>query len=406
MDNSYRSPYDRPWRDVPPEVADILGQKLPELAQEVIEAAGVIPEYARPLEGKFGRNMRLGMSSTFEEFLALIVHGDEVEIAEEPHRYLGESEFHSGRSLDALQSLFRLGGRIAFQRISESASEAGLSEPVTRHLADALWAYVDRLAALAAEGYRRGQAEAAGSLAPARARLFEQLVEGPFEPGRFKQACAAARWRAPTQLATVIVDAPDLRPVVLRLDDSTLNGLVNGVGCIVMHDPEGPGRPELLKNALGERPAVAGPVMPPDQTAISLRLAQQAWALMLSGEMEADSPARVEDAYVTLLLSSDRELSAEIARSSLEPLDRLKPAQRERAAQTLRSWLRLRGDRKAVAAELNVHVQTVAYRMRQLRELFGDDLEDPEARFKLELGVRAHDLVQASQEPPPVAAGR
>jgi len=47
---------------------------------------------------------------------------------------------------------------------------------------------------------------------------------------------------------------------------------------------------------------------------------------------------------------------------------------------------------QAVAAELDVHPQTVRYRLRQLRELFGDALEDPEGRFELALALRARDL--------------
>ena len=42
----------------------------------------------------------------------------------------------------------------------------------------------------------------------------------------------------------------------------------------------------------------------------------------------------------------------------------------------------------AEAAELGVHPQTVRYRLRQLRELFGTRLEDPDARFELSLALR------------------
>jgi DNA-binding PucR family transcriptional regulator len=42
-----------------------------------------------------------------------------------------------------------------------------------------------------------------------------------------------------------------------------------------------------------------------------------------------------------------------------------------------------------MAAELGVHPQTVRYRLRQLRELFGTALEDPDARFELALALRS-----------------
>jgi DNA-binding PucR family transcriptional regulator len=44
---------------------------------------------------------------------------------------------------------------------------------------------------------------------------------------------------------------------------------------------------------------------------------------------------------------------------------------------------------RATAAELFVHPQTVRYRLGRLRDLFGAALEDPDARFELELALRA-----------------
>ena len=62
------------------------------------------------------------------------------------------------------------------------------------------------------------------------------------------------------------------------------------------------------------------------------------------------------------------------------------PGPRERLAATLRAWLDRPGQVQAVAAALDVHPQTVRYRLKQLRELFGARLEDPEARFELVAG--------------------
>ncbi len=43
-----------------------------------------------------------------------------------------------------------------------------------------------------------------------------------------------------------------------------------------------------------------------------------------------------------------------------------------------------------MAAEMNVHPQTARYRAARLRELLGDQLDDPDARFELELALRAN----------------
>lgn len=53
-----------------------------------------------------------------------------------------------------------------------------------------------------------------------------------------------------------------------------------------------------------------------------------------------------------------------------------------------------------MAARLGVHPQTVRYRLRQLRELWGDDLDDPDRRFELELALRTRRL-RGDLSPPP-----
>jgi DNA-binding PucR family transcriptional regulator len=71
----------------------------------------------------------------------------------------------------------------------------------------------------------------------------------------------------------------------------------------------------------------------------------------------------------------------------LAPLDAVRPATAERLAQTLRSWLLHQGRRDDVAADLFVHAQTVRYRMGQIRELFGDRLDDPRAVLELVIAL-------------------
>ena len=61
----------------------------------------------------------------------------------------------------------------------------------------------------------------------------------------------------------------------------------------------------------------------------------------------------------------------------------VRPTVRLRLEETLRSWLLHHGRRELIAAHLFVHPQTVRYRMAQLRELFGDRLDDPEEVLRL-----------------------
>jgi DNA-binding PucR family transcriptional regulator len=64
------------------------------------------------------------------------------------------------------------------------------------------------------------------------------------------------------------------------------------------------------------------------------------------------------------------------------------------------SWLRCQGNVAEVAAERHVHPQTVRYRLARLRERFGETLADPDARFELELALRAALPVGPPRSPP------
>jgi DNA-binding PucR family transcriptional regulator len=61
--------------------------------------------------------------------------------------------------------------------------------------------------------------------------------------------------------------------------------------------------------------------------------------------------------------------------------------------ETALAHVRHGGNSVAMARELHIHPQTARYRMARLRELLGDQLDDPDARFELEAALRARVLV-------------
>src|SRR4051794_19107204 len=100
---------------LPPELADALRPALPDLAQDIIATIGrEVPAYARPLEGPFGRGLRVGVERALTRFVDEIEDpsaGDDA--AREIYVALGRGEMRGGRSLDVLLSAYRLGARIA-----------------------------------------------------------------------------------------------------------------------------------------------------------------------------------------------------------------------------------------------------------------------------------------------------
>ena len=87
----------------------------------------------------------------------------------------------------------------------------------------------------------------------------------------------------------------------------------------------------------------------------------------------------------SLVVGADPLALAELSRRRLAPFEGETERSRERLLDTLGAWLAHHGDRQAVAAELGIHPQTVRYRVGLLRELLGDELDDPQRRFELAL---------------------
>jgi DNA-binding PucR family transcriptional regulator len=153
----------------------------------------------------------------------------------------------------------------------------------------------------------------------------------------------------------------------------------------------GPQRRAGLLRAVRDLDAVVGPAVPWSAVQESVRRALLARDAHNRGWVPAGGPIFADDHLPMLLVHSDPALLADLTRRRLAPLDALTASSSERLASTLLAWLALRGERSKVAEALHVHPQTVRYRVRQLRELFGPDLDNPDVRFELELVLRARD---------------
>src|SRR5258705_10578507 len=97
--------------DLPPALAGALRPALPDLAPDIIAAIGrEVPPYARPLEGPFGRALRVGVERALTRFVDEIEHpGADAGGAREIYVALGRGERRGGRSLGARRSPDRLG---------------------------------------------------------------------------------------------------------------------------------------------------------------------------------------------------------------------------------------------------------------------------------------------------------
>ncbi|HVL31008.1 MAG TPA: helix-turn-helix domain-containing protein [Solirubrobacteraceae bacterium] len=389
---------------IPPSVADVLRPVLPELAAEIIRAIGEqVPDYSRPLEGRLGVTLRYGTERSLRRFVDSIEHPAGVSDGDRRiYVELGRLEMREGRTLNALLAAYRVGAQIAWRRFVEAGVRARLEPSTLYRLGEAIFAYIDEISGESIAGYADEQSAAAGERQRRRAQLVQLLAgDPPAAPEVLRAAALRASWAPPARLAALVVVGIDADRLAGRLGPGSLAAALETVDgapsdgrlarvLAFVPDPDGPGRRAQVEQAVGGREAALGPTVAASSAARSAELARRALELRTAGALPGEGLVIAAEHTAELLLHADTRLAGELAAERLAPLDALRPAARERLLATLRAWLDRHGRIDETARALDVHPQTVRYRLGQLRDAFGPALDDAEARFELALALRVH----------------
>lgn len=375
------------------QVVTALQGVLPAVAEHTVAAVTVeVPSYADAFSGPMGQRIESAVQMALGAFLHLAARsegsdpGPSLSPALDGAYELGRGEARSGRSVDALLSAYRVGARVAWRELSESAVDGGLPPLMIARFAELVFAFIDELSAASVSGHTDEVASSDRERRRHLDRLAQQLLTGA--PADTLQASAdRADWRQPDTLTAVLLPSAQTRGLVSRFGQTTLQlnddlpGIDSSESVVVLLIPDmhGPNRSRLMRE-LQDRRAVVGPARTWQQAHLSYHRVLRARELQHAGGTETiDTEAHL----VELVLGADRDAADDLRRQALAPLDQLRPNTAERLAETLRSWLLHQGQRDAVAADLFVHAQTVRYRVAQLRELFGERLNDPQAVLEL-----------------------
>jgi PucR C-terminal helix-turn-helix domain len=388
------------------QVVAALHGVLPAVAEHTVAAVTVeVPSYADAFSGPMGQRIEGAVQMALGAFLRLAARsegsdpGPTLSPALDGAYELGRGEARSGRSVDALLSAYRVGARVAWRELSESAVDGGLPPLMIARFAELVFAFIDELSAASVSGH----AEELASTDRARRRQLDRLAQHLLAgaPTETLQASAErADWHPPDTLTAVLLPSAQTRGLVSRFGQSTLQlgddlpgiDASESVVALLIPDAHASNRSRLLRE-LRDRRAIVGPSRVWTQAHSSYHRVLQARELGLVGDTETiDTDIHL----VELVLGADREAADDLRRLALAPLDQLRPNTAERLAETLRSWLLHQGQRDAVAADLFVHAQTVRYRMTQLRELFGERLNDPRAVLELVVALS----IPAAIDPP------
>ncbi|MER6815863.1 helix-turn-helix domain-containing protein [Spirillospora sp. NPDC000708] len=372
-----------------------LRKRVPDTARVAVRRIErELPGYVRVHDGRYARVLAFSVEWAVRHFVGLLGDPGPPSAALTGHfRRLGAGEAREGRSLETFQAALRIGAGVAIQRLTEEAESLGA--PVTPatvvHVTQAALGYLGRLAAAAAEGHAEAGAQRAGRFRSRRRALLEKLVERDAGLAQIRLLAADCDWPVPRTVAAVALSAPPGGPAPrLVLPADVLVGLHLDDPCLVVPDPDGPGRRRALDAALAGWVAAVGPSVPVGRGARSLLLARRVLALARDGVIEAPSPITAADHIPVAMLDRSPELASLLVDRKLRPLLRSPRVQaREKLAETFLACIENDFSATEVAARMNVHAQTVRYRLRQLEALFGDDLHDPAQRLEFHLALRA-----------------
>jgi hypothetical protein len=363
-----------------PGVADALRSRLAEVADSaVLHIVDEVPSYAGAWSGRMGEVIRNAVQLALGGFLTLATRQD----ADAPKApaiegayQLGRGEARSGRTVEALLSAYRIGARASWREMAETAVEAGVDSGQLARFAELVFAYIDELSAASVAGHT-DELESSGRV---RQRNLERLARALLTGAPADAVNAAAEradWEPPGALTAVVLPESQVSHALTALDPHTLQptddvpGLPEGhASLLVPSAASATARPALLR-ALQGTDAIVGPSTPWLEVGGSHRRALRCAALGIEGLADTD------DHLAALVLAADAESRADLRVRVLAPLADLRPSTAEKLTDTLRSWLLHHGRRDAVAEELFVHAQTVRYRVGQLREVYGDRLDDP-----------------------------
>jgi DNA-binding PucR family transcriptional regulator len=168
---------------------------------------------------------------------------------------------------------------------------------------------------------------------------------------------------------------------------------------LIVPDPYGPGRRQVIDAGLRGFRAAVGPPVALRDAAKSLSWAREALCLAERGVFDDDSVVHCDEHLTDLVLRRGGDLLDRLRAIRLAPLEGMAPGRQDMLADTLLAWLET-GKSSSVASRLFIHPQTARYRLHKLQDLFGEQLDNPDARFELALVLRARHANPRRPDPP------
>ena len=376
------------------EIVQDLRPHAPQLVAKIVEQIQHdVTAYAGRADGRRGRLIDRAVSSAVDHFLDLLEGGPSSPT--DVHRLfqqLGRAEALSGRDLDSIRAAYQIATRSAWAEMKQLVMRHDVHAESLATLTDALFAYMQQLTDQVAIGHQASQPAPEHPSSNARRDLTSALLRGTRDVD-IDALAADARWTIPTRIVviTAVLHAAHIAPKACQFGAAVLSHVEqrtdHWVLALVMDATQSS---RIAQDISGRhrfaRAAVSWPVELVDARHAYLwnRRALNLAARGLIGDERIIDCSRHRQ---LLWLHADPALARHASEGLLEPLSHETPHNQAVLAETLLMWLRTRASAPVLAERLGVHQQTIRHRIRRLRAMFGDTIDDPQQVLSLMIAL-------------------
>jgi hypothetical protein len=351
--------------------------------------------YRRLPEPLLEGNIVAIIEHNLEVFRGSTLAGHEPGDAElEPFRASARVRAGEGMPLEDLLHAYRLGGRLAWQALIEAAGEEDRDGLLVG--AEILMRYIDLVSATVAQAYLDARQLAVSEEERGLRALLLALCEeeGPLHA---ETSALAARVGVPVTrdyrpFAIAIAEESAIRhgQMAANLRSQSILALTEGdrVSGLLADGQE-------LRPPPGTLMALDGPAV---RGALSAGLEQVRMVIDLGRRLGRTGLLSPEDIAVEMLLASSPKTAESLSHRVFDPL-RAGAGRRAGLEETMKVFLASRTDRRAAAAALHIHPNTLDYRLRRIEQLTGLRLAEPRDLTLLVLAQSQSELRRAGDAP-------
>ena len=328
----------------------------------------------------------------YDVFLAMVAGDDE---AGRPDR-MAELVGHLFDDMDvSLEDALSL-SRHLHQLLREQVREVAERHLATEQVADVVSVgqrFANDLSVALADGWLSAHRQDSRDRVEQERRLLDGLLAAPLRLGEARRIARSLRIElaGPWEVAVLAPLGAGAEESLGRLRQSLwgaalLTAEVDGALVVAVHrgtvTTAWPELPDGVVCGIGGRHADARGVR------LSHEQAREALAL---AHRRGVPQLHFDDTWFDRFLLGSATID-ELAAVVLAPADTLSPNQRVVVLQTLEAYLDCGGNVTEMAASLQMHRQSVNYRVNNVRRVFGSALRTPEGRLALHLAVKAAHL--------------